>query len=364
MWGAGLPGVEASGQGVDCARLQAAIQARVEGADVSDRDVSSGAAGRQRIEIQRTQAYADGIGCGSRQFNDFDDEPPQCAAIASRLQRMQGNLAQLESQAQRPGQDMARRAALIARYDASCRFGGNPADLAQSHGGSFYPDQGGNPTDLATVPVDPDDLSTVPLNGDISSEPKPRSAGQALCVRSCDGGYFPMNTRASQDQLAGLDQLCKASCPNTEAHLYTTASGTDLASATSIDGTPYTSLPAAFRFEKTFDASCTCKPPNQSWAQALAEAEKLLGAEHKGDVTVTAKMSAELSKASPLPRNATPVRGKRGAPPPAVAESDGPVGLRGSHGPAIDPTGTVPGVASRTVQGRAGSKKPVRVIAP
>ena len=358
----GLSLGSAPAQNLDCDRLQAAIQAS--GGMPDSVEPYGGAAARQRGEIARTQAYGDSIGCGSRQFNDVDDEPPQCAAIEARMQRMQANLARLETQVQMGGQDTGRRAALVARYNAACTSGGNPADLAQGRAGQFYPNEGRNPADLVTIPVNPDDVSAVPLNGDISGDPKPRSAGQALCVRTCDGGFFPMTSRASQDQLDGLDQLCKASCPNTEARLYTTGSGTDLNNATAVDGTPYTSLPAAFKFQKTFDASCTCKPPNQSWTQALAEAEKLLGNQHKGDVTVTAKMSSDLAKPG-SPKPPAPTRARRGGapPPPVLAETGlGTEPLRGSQLPtgSIDPAARSRGKAL----GPDGRRQPSLIIMP
>ena len=44
----------------------------------------------------------------------------------------------------------------------------------------------------------------------------------------------------------------------------------------SLDGQPYRALPTAFRYRTTFDPSCSCKAPNQSWVAALSEAERLL----------------------------------------------------------------------------------------
>ena len=52
----------------------------------------------------------------------------------------------------------------------------------------------------------------------------------------------------------------------------------------------------AFKFQKSFDPTCTCKPPNKSWVEALADAEKLLDRAASKDVTVTAKMSDEMAR--------------------------------------------------------------------
>jgi hypothetical protein len=373
-------------QEVDCNRLQAAIEASAGGparAGVRDSQYAR-TAQRQQYEIDRTRSYAESIGCGSQQAGIFADEPPpQCGAIEARIARMQGNLSQLESRSQQDQADGGgARGDLIARYNAACLGGAsNPADLAQSHGNGFFDQSSRNPSDLRPTPDDPDALSAVPLNGDISDSPPERGVGKAICVRTCDGGYFPLAASATQDQLDGLQDLCKASCPNTEARLYTMAQGDDLSSATAIDGTPYTSLPAAFQFEKTFTPTCTCKPPNQSWVQALAEAEKLLGDEHQGDVTVTAKMSDELAKPKATPIPAAKRKGKAPKIAPASALPDLSITteqLRGSQAPTASnaSAGIAQGPAqtaafvkqgagpTRQVKGSDGVTKTVRIVAP
>lgn len=368
-------------QMADCARLRAAIRNAESDTAQGDGRSFDRAARQQRGEIERTQRYADQIGCG-RQAGLFDDgPPPECTDIETRLQRMQDNLDRMQSRSGTAGGDRsAQQASLIARYNASCSsLQGNPADLAQDQGFGFAPDDGRNPGDLRTVPLDPD-VSTVPLDGDIMDAPSDRSrnAGKAICVRSCDGGYFPIAPRADQDQLNGLDDLCKASCPNTEAHLYTMGSGGDLTSATSVDGTSYTALPTAFKFEKSFTATCTCKPPNQSWVQALAGAEKLLGSEDRHDVTVTASMSDQMAKPSAV----VPAKGKTRtkatpASPPAADPSATKDALRAGQAPtATHDSAGIGGVVGNdktlrqgdgptvAVAGPDGVKKRIRLIVP
>lgn len=378
----GAVATPALAQTADCTRLRAAIRNSESDTAQGDGRTFDRAVRQQRGEIDRTQRYADQIGCG-RQAGLFDDgPPPECSDIETRLQRMQDNLDRMQSRAATPSAPDrgAQQAALIARYNASCTGApSNPADLAQDQGFGFAPDDGRNPADLRTVPLDPD-LSTVPLDGDIMDAPgdRSRNAGEAICVRSCDGGYFPLAPRADQDRLDGLDDLCRASCPNTEAHLYTMGSGGDLTSATAIDGTSYTALPTAFRFEKSFTATCTCKPPNQSWVQALAPAEKLLGSEDRHDVTVTASMSDQMAK----PAAMVPPKGKSrtkaaAASPPAADPSAAKEALRAGQAPtATHDSAGIGGVveADKTVRqgdgptvavaGPGGVTKRIRLIVP
>lgn len=328
----------------DCSSLYAAIQA----ADDPGRAGAGGewgrAAAQQRREIDRTQRYADQIGCDSS-GGLFDDPPAQCSAVMDRLQRMEDNLASIQSQStEGVAEDDRRHAALIARYNAACVGAGQGV--------------GPSPADPRSDPFGTDDLSSVPLNGDIleGGEGGAAPRGQAICVRTCDGGYFPLAPHAHEDQLDGLEQLCHASCPNTEARLYTMGRSGELADATAVDGSSYTALPTAFQFEKSFAPSCTCKPPNQSWAEALAQAEALLeGGRH--DVTVTAALSDQMARPGAVP----PPRGKAGKakgqkPLPATPAAADPGVARDAQKALQAPT------ASNETTGIGGPVQPARVV--
>ena len=110
---------------------------------------------------------------------------------------MQDNLAELQSRGQPSFDDGGRRADLLARFNQACLGGGgnaNPADPSQNRGADFFDSIGRSLRALGGAQGDPDALSTVPLDGDIMEDPQERSAaaGKAICVRTCDGGYFPL----------------------------------------------------------------------------------------------------------------------------------------------------------------------------
>lgn len=367
-------------QALDCNRLQAAINATADDDARGDIEYSR-AAERQRVEIERTRSYAQSVGCDARGFDGLD-APEQCDGIASRLARMQDNLDQIEARQRDMSTTSSRRADMMARYDRLCtRIPGNPADPPQGRDDAAF--------DNGTRGMPPDDPGFGILDDGGSDTPRGRHTGKTICVRSCDGGFFPLSPRSDDDQLESLDQLCRASCPNTEAHLYTMPSGDDLAAATAIDGTPYTSLPAAFKFQKSFDASCTCKPPGKTWVQALAEAEKLLPQDDDhGDVTVTAQMSADMAKPTasaptPQPKAKAGKRDKKQArlPQPPAIGPETVIALDGARA-AQAPTASgasadiVPTPApgrptlrqgdgpTAVVQGPDGLKRTIRVIVP
>ena len=55
-------------------------------------------------------------------------------------------------------------------------------------------------------------------------------------------------------------------------------------------------MPNALRYRTTFDPTCTCKAPSQTWVAALADAEKLIANGNRRDIVVTEQKAAELSR--------------------------------------------------------------------
>jgi hypothetical protein len=75
--------------------------------------------------------------------------------------------------------------------------------------------------------------------------------GQAYCVRSCDGRYFPISGADSQSQAA----LCNSFCPASKTEI---VYGSNIDNAATENGKPYSELPNAFRYRKEIVAGCTC----------------------------------------------------------------------------------------------------------
>ena len=85
-----------------------------------------------------------------------------------------------------------------------------------------------------------------------AGEVQPRSGPvRTLCVRMCDGFYFPISSAAARSELARDADKCSALC-STEASLfyYSAASG-GIDTMVDLMGRAYTSLPNAFKYRKT-----------------------------------------------------------------------------------------------------------------
>jgi hypothetical protein len=117
-----------------------------------------------------------------------------------------------------------------------------------------------------------------------------------VCVRACDGSFFPVSYAGAANRSDTLEQVCRSLCPNADVTLYSFPFGGTIEEAVSSTGEPYTNLKNAGKFEQSYDRSCSCRAPGQSWAQALANAEAKY-AHHFGDILVTVENAERMSRA-------------------------------------------------------------------
>ncbi len=82
------------------------------------------------------------------------------------------------------------------------------------------------------------------------------AGGQAYCVRTCDGRYFPINASDNQSRAAACNNFCPAS--DTKI-VY----GSSIDAAATETGKPYSELPNAFRYRNEMVAGCTCNGKDQ-----------------------------------------------------------------------------------------------------
>jgi Protein of unknown function (DUF2865) len=90
-------------------------------------------------------------------------------------------------------------------------------------------------------------------------ESRPRisySGGQAYCVRTCDGRYFPISASDNQTKAAS----CNSFCPASETKV---VYGGNIDNAATEEGKPYSELSNAFRYRNEIVAGCTCNGKDQ-----------------------------------------------------------------------------------------------------
>jgi Protein of unknown function (DUF2865) len=337
-------------QNAECARLQQAIAAH------RGSSGSQAAVERQRAELGRTRAYAGSLGCGNRKFLFFGSEPPpQCGEVTAQISRMEANLADLQARAGGGAGD------LIARYNAEC------GHAQPSEPGNVFEALFGGLARLA-APQDQEAPQTDARFEDHGDQPhqaapsgekggvQAHSGSYAVCVRTCDGSFFPVSYSGAGSRADSLEDVCRALCPNADMALYSFPFGGTVDEAASPTGEPYANLPNAGKFEKAYDPSCSCRRKGQTWAEALADAEARYGHE-KHDILVTPEKSAEMarqiidpkaklaidSKGKPIVPNASLLAGP-GAPPvlgpvPGSGASPGAPSLDTATAPVLDANG-------------------------
>ncbi|MEE9313741.1 MAG: DUF2865 domain-containing protein [Rhizobiaceae bacterium] len=83
---------------------------------------------------------------------------------------------------------------------------------------------------------------------------------RTICVRTCDGYFFPVSFSTNKQSIRGDASACSNLCPGTEMKLYyhKTASQSTEQMISRENGKPYTSLPTAFAYQKSYNPSCSC----------------------------------------------------------------------------------------------------------
>lgn len=80
--------------------------------------------------------------------------------------------------------------------------------------------------------------------------------GQAFCVRTCDGRYFPVNGSDNASRAAS----CNSFCPASETKVFY---GSSIDHASAENGKAYSELPNAFRYRNELVSGCTCNGKDQ-----------------------------------------------------------------------------------------------------
>ena len=266
-------------QTAECQRYRAEL------ASISRSSGLEAAAQRQRQDIARLSSYYHSIGCNSGGFLFFGP-PPECGAIAQRINALQASYGRIASQAHGYSDARRRQLAGLVRQACSSEHARRDED---------------------------DESSSRRLGG-----------GKLVCVRACDGFAFPLSTLPKGGR-SDADQMCQALCPGAEAAAYSMPSGGDaeLAQAVSMRGKPYTKLASAFKFQKSFDPSCSCRKEGQTWAEALQKAETMIA--RRGDVIVTAKKAEELSQPKLVRRSKSKPAETQTAAKPLDVETTGSI---------------------------------------
>ena len=248
------------------------------------------AVNRQQFQVDQLVAQARRNGCESSGgfFSIFNSPPPQCGGINRQIDQQRMTLERVQNELEQLNGGTTQRAAqrqqlLVALGSNGCGPQYRSAALQAQQGGFFDRLFGGGGPGGG--------------GGGLFSPSEPiGSTFRTICVRSCDGYYYPISFATTPDHFRDDEQTCQRMCPASEVSLYMYHNpGEEVNQAVSLSGRPYTEMPNAFSYRKAFNAACSCRKPGESWADAL----KVNGTDDTvvpGDLVVTDKNAKQLSQ--------------------------------------------------------------------
>jgi hypothetical protein len=288
---------------------------------------------RQQGELDRAVAQSRRLGCESSGFFQLfnPQQSQQCAPLTKQIQDMRNNQAKIQADLQRMQgaganyeRDGQRRAVLAALAQNDCGPQYRQAAAQSQQGRGFFDQLFGGPGSIL-APEQSQDMG---------------SGFRTVCVRTCDGSFFPISFSTSQDRFRDDERTCQRMCPAAEVVLFSYRNpGEDISKAVSVNGQPYTALPNAFKFKQEYNSACSCKRAGESWSDALKHLDDRQTVLERGDIIVT----EERAKVMNAPRDA---KGR-----PIVAPKGG------------TPAAT-PAAADANQAGTDGAQKPIRSVGP
>ena len=157
------------------------------------------------------------------------------------------------------------------------------------HGSSYEPDEGRRRSREARRPQ--------PESEGRSSERWTRSFGgrgtyRTVCVRLCDGYYWPISFATSSSSFDRDAETCERSC-SSPARLYSYPNpGGEPEEMTDAKGTPYSKLKTAFLYRNEYVQDCKCKP--DPWDQEALDRHRLYALEARQRVRTVQRSYPEL----------------------------------------------------------------------
>jgi len=229
-------------------------------------------AGARKWETAKTQQQK-ALSAAERDLSYFGCgtvASPQCKSLSGKVQRMRANLAAIERQLAKSGGGASNtkriRQLQAALHRQNC---GAPAPVQQASA----PQDNASPRSFLARLFNPQEASEQPAPAVDSGSAKPtrsRSSSsyslpsggtfRTLCVRTCDGYFFPVSFSTGKKQFANDAARCTEICPASETELYVYKNpGSDQSTMMSLAGDLYSEQPFAYRYKSEFVEGCSCR---------------------------------------------------------------------------------------------------------
>src|ERR1700761_7708591 len=162
-------------------------------------------ASKQQAELDRVTLQARRMGCESSGFLSlFNGQNAQCGPVNNQIQQMRANLDQITSNLERlrsgglGGNDREnqRRSVILALAQNNCgpQYAAAAQQQQQGGPGQFLNNLFGGNNNYSPVPPDAG---------------APSGTYRTVCVRACDGGYFPISFATTPARFPDDEKTCK-----------------------------------------------------------------------------------------------------------------------------------------------------------
>jgi Protein of unknown function (DUF2865) len=223
--------------------------------------------------FRRMQTEADGANCYQDMFffGRSLRRTPHCIDLDGQIQQVKSTLAQLKAQ----------RDAALRSTSPRGRHDDLIAELARNRcGGQYereYEAQRSRSASIFSFFSDEDSDSDryTPTYG--------ASTYRTLCVRECDGFYFPISTATTESQFRNDEAKCNSQCA-APAQLFYHRSDQEVEQMVSLSGKPYKEMPNAFRNQKVYIRGCSCNAREYS-REEIAKSEEALKTGKRADAS-------------------------------------------------------------------------------
>jgi hypothetical protein len=140
-------------------------------------------------------------------------------------------------------------------------------------------------------------------NNSFNQSNLPFSSYRTMCVRLCDGYYFPISFSTLGSRFQDDDSKCKEQCAAPAELFVYKNPGEDVEQMVSLTGEPYKNLRNAFRSRKEYVKGCSCKAEEYSLQQIERSEQELRN--KRADARGGKKAAADPSPA-PAPASTPP----------------------------------------------------------
>ncbi len=299
---------------------------------------------KQQAELDRMSAQARRLGCtGGGFFSIFSGQNPQCTPLNQQIQQARANLEKMLADLDRmqggaAGDREAQRQTVIAAL-AQNNCGPQYRAAANQQRGFFDSLFGGNQGS---------NQGGYQSGGGLFSSDSQSSTFRTVCVRTCDGYYYPISFATTPASFQQDAQTCQQTCPAAEVVLMSHRNpGEDINQAMSVSGAGYTALPNAFKYRTEFNPACSCRRAGQSWSDALSQVKDTTI--QSGDIVVTEERAKNL--AQPRDAKGRPIKSDTRNLDPRAAAAAAAAASAAAPGESVDSTdNAAPGTPKRTVR--------------